>query len=53
LLEAVQAGALPRTALNVLPDLAETMTLTSICGLGQVALNPVPSVMKLSQEPRG
>jgi NADH:ubiquinone oxidoreductase subunit F (NADH-binding) len=47
LLEAVQAGALPRTALNVLPDLAETMTLTSICGLGQVALNPVLSVMKL------
>jgi formate dehydrogenase/NADH-quinone oxidoreductase subunit F len=47
LLEAVQAGLLPRTALDVLPHLAETMTLTSICGLGQVALSPVLSVMKL------
>ena len=50
LLEAVQAGKLPRTALDILPDLAETMTLTSICGLGQVALNPVLSVMKLQSE---
>lgn len=50
LLETVQAGALPRTALDILPDLAETMTLTSICGLGQVALNPVLSVMKLHGE---
>ena len=46
LLEGVQAGTLPRTALEVLPELGETMTLTSICGLGQVAVNPILSVMK-------
>jgi NADH:ubiquinone oxidoreductase subunit F (NADH-binding) len=46
LLDAVQAGTAPRAALDVLPDLAETMTLTSICGLGQVAVNPVLSVLK-------
>jgi NADH:ubiquinone oxidoreductase subunit F (NADH-binding)/NADH:ubiquinone oxidoreductase subunit E len=46
LLEQVQAGQATRQALDVLPDLGETMALTSICGLGQVALNPVLSVMK-------
>jgi formate dehydrogenase/NADH-quinone oxidoreductase subunit F len=51
-LEGVQTGTLPRTALDVLPELGETLTLTSICGLGQVALNPALSVMKLLGEPR-
>jgi NADH:ubiquinone oxidoreductase subunit F (NADH-binding)/NADH:ubiquinone oxidoreductase subunit E len=46
LLERVQAGKTARTGLALLPELAETMTLTSICGLGQVALNPILSVMK-------
>jgi formate dehydrogenase/NADH-quinone oxidoreductase subunit F len=46
LLDAVLAGKEPRAALAVLPELGETMTLTSICGLGQVALNPALSVMK-------
>ena len=46
-LDAVRTGAAPRTALDVLPDLAEALTLTSICGLGQVAVNPALSVMKL------
>ncbi|HJZ59645.1 MAG TPA: NADH-ubiquinone oxidoreductase-F iron-sulfur binding region domain-containing protein [Gemmataceae bacterium] len=46
LLEAVLTGSVPRTALDVLPELGETMTLTSICGLGQVAVNPVLSVLK-------
>ncbi len=46
LLEQVCAGKAPRTELQVLPDLGETMAQTSICGLGQVALNPVLSVMK-------
>ena len=46
LLEAVQAGTLPRTALDVLPELAETMTLTSICGLGQVAVSPALSLLR-------
>lgn len=46
LLEEVQAGKKDRTSLDVLPDLGETLALTSICGLGQVALNPILSVMK-------
>jgi len=46
ILERVQSGQADRKELSVLPELAETMTLTSICGLGQVALNPVVSVMK-------
>jgi len=50
LLDGVQAGMLPRTALDVLPELGEAMTLTSICGLGQVALNPALSAMKLLGE---
>jgi NADH:ubiquinone oxidoreductase subunit F (NADH-binding) len=29
-------------------DLAEVMRRTSICGLGQVALGPVSSVLKLA-----
>jgi NADH:ubiquinone oxidoreductase subunit F (NADH-binding) len=35
-----------RQPLDLLPELAETMALTSICGLGQVALNPIMSAMK-------
>ncbi len=47
LLDAVVAGTAPRTALEILPDLGETMSLTSICGLGQVAVAPALSVLKL------
>ncbi|HEV3203820.1 MAG TPA: NADH-ubiquinone oxidoreductase-F iron-sulfur binding region domain-containing protein [Gemmataceae bacterium] len=50
ILERVQSGQAERKELNVLPDLGETMTLTSICGLGQVALNPILSVMKYWRE---
>jgi NADH:ubiquinone oxidoreductase subunit F (NADH-binding) len=32
--------------LEILPDLAETMNQSSICGLGQVALNPILSAME-------
>jgi NADH:ubiquinone oxidoreductase subunit F (NADH-binding)/NADH:ubiquinone oxidoreductase subunit E len=46
LLERVQAGAADRRELEVLPELGETLALTSICGLGQVALNPILSVLK-------
>ena len=46
LLERVQTGQAERKELAVLPELGETMALTSICGLGQVALNPILSVMK-------
>jgi NADH:ubiquinone oxidoreductase subunit F (NADH-binding)/NADH:ubiquinone oxidoreductase subunit E len=45
LLERVQEGTADRRELAVLPELGETLMLTSICGLGQVALNPVLSVM--------
>lgn len=51
LLDAVLAGKAPRTALDVLPDLGETMALTSICGLGQVAVAPALSVLKLLERP--
>jgi NADH:ubiquinone oxidoreductase subunit F (NADH-binding)/NADH:ubiquinone oxidoreductase subunit E len=46
LLDNVQAGRQDRRSLEVLPGLGETMAMTSICGLGQVALNPILSVMK-------
>jgi NADH:ubiquinone oxidoreductase subunit F (NADH-binding) len=46
LLDGIQTGEKPRVTLDLLPDLGETLTQTSICGLGQVALNPVLSVMK-------
>jgi NADH:ubiquinone oxidoreductase subunit F (NADH-binding) len=46
LLERVQAGTAGRQELEVLPELAETLRLTSICGLGQVALNPIQSVLQ-------
>lgn len=36
--------------LQLLEDLAETMTQTSICGLGQVALDPILSVIKYFPE---
>jgi NADH:ubiquinone oxidoreductase subunit F (NADH-binding)/NADH:ubiquinone oxidoreductase subunit E len=45
ILERVQPRA-GRQELAILPDLAETLRLTSICGLGQVALNPIQSVLQ-------
>jgi NADH:ubiquinone oxidoreductase subunit F (NADH-binding)/NADH:ubiquinone oxidoreductase subunit E len=44
LLERCLAGHAERSELDILRDLSETMALTSICGLGQVALNPILSV---------
>lgn len=44
ILESVQAGA-SASQLGVLPDLGATLEQTSICGLGQVALNPVLSLL--------
>jgi len=46
LLEAVEDGKLPAQELQWLPQLAETLEQTSICGLGQVALNPILSMMR-------
>lgn len=45
LLEDVQSGIAPASQLDVLPQLGETLEQTSICGLGQVALNPVLSLL--------
>ena len=46
ILEHQQASAEPLAELGLLPELAETLEQTSICGLGQVALNPIMSLLK-------
>lgn len=46
LLDGMATGAVPRSRLSDLPELGATMEQTSICGLGQVALNPILSLMK-------
>ncbi len=46
ILEGVAAGDRANTELDLLPVLGETLEQTSICGLGQVALNPILSLMK-------
>jgi len=40
------ASRYERQNLPVVTELADTMSLASICGLGQVAANPLTSVMK-------
>jgi NADH:ubiquinone oxidoreductase subunit F (NADH-binding)/NADH:ubiquinone oxidoreductase subunit E len=44
------ARQFPRDGLGLVSELAETMSTTSICGLGQVAANPITSVMKHFRE---
>jgi NADH:ubiquinone oxidoreductase subunit F (NADH-binding)/NADH:ubiquinone oxidoreductase subunit E len=46
ILERVQSGEGDRTELDILPELGQVLRLTSICGLGQVALNPALSVLQ-------
>lgn len=46
LLEAVAAGEQPTAQLGFLDELHETLQESSICGLGQVALAPVLSMLK-------
>jgi NADH:ubiquinone oxidoreductase subunit F (NADH-binding) len=46
LLETVTRGAAPKDVFAPMDDLAQTLLLTSICGLGQVVPNPVASVLK-------
>jgi formate dehydrogenase len=46
LLDRVLEGSAGKEDLSLLADLDETLRLTSICGLGQVALNPATSVLK-------
>ncbi|MFQ5767514.1 MAG: NADH-ubiquinone oxidoreductase-F iron-sulfur binding region domain-containing protein [Acidobacteriota bacterium] len=46
ILEDLKAGRSSRAAVDLLAPLGETLLQTSICGLGQVALNPILSVMR-------
>jgi NADH:ubiquinone oxidoreductase subunit F (NADH-binding)/NADH:ubiquinone oxidoreductase subunit E len=46
ILEDLVAGRGNQAALALLPALGETLSLTSICGLGQVALNSILSVLR-------
>jgi NADH:ubiquinone oxidoreductase subunit F (NADH-binding)/NADH:ubiquinone oxidoreductase subunit E len=46
MLQGILAGRGNGTLQEVLPDLELTLAETSICGLGQVALNPVVSALK-------
>ena len=46
ILESVQSGSATTESLDILPELGETLEQTSICGLGQVALNPILSLMR-------
>jgi NADH-quinone oxidoreductase subunit F len=46
LARALLDGRFRRESLPLVHDLAGTMFLTSICGLGQVAANPITSVLK-------
>ena len=49
MLEAIQSGDADESALSLLPVLGETLEQTSICGLGQVALVPILSMLELDQ----
>ncbi|MBI4512729.1 MAG: NAD(P)H-dependent oxidoreductase subunit E [Gemmatimonadetes bacterium] len=46
MLEEILAGHGDDALLDALPALSETLARTSICGLGQVALNPLTSVLE-------
>ena len=46
LLERVRDGKGDGSELALLPELDEALRLTSICGLGQVVLNPATSVIE-------
>jgi NADH:ubiquinone oxidoreductase subunit F (NADH-binding) len=50
MIQAMLAGKFPAQELGRIGELAETMYLTSICGLGQVAANPITSVLKYFPE---
>jgi formate dehydrogenase beta subunit len=47
---AMLAGRFTRQSLPMVQELADTMTLASICGLGQVASNPLAYVIKFFPE---
>ena len=50
MLTSLRARAFRREELAVIGELADAMGITSICGLGQVAANPIMSVLKFFPE---
>jgi formate dehydrogenase beta subunit len=48
----LKTGGGPGEVNGEIPDLADVMRRTSICGLGQVALGPVMSVLRLAEDDR-
>jgi hypothetical protein len=46
--ELTRSGEQPADVDERIPELEETLRLISVCGLGQVALGPVLSVLRLS-----
>jgi NADH:ubiquinone oxidoreductase subunit F (NADH-binding) len=46
----ILGGKSERQQLTVIDDVSQAMTLASICGLGQVAANPITTVMKYFPE---
>ena len=46
ILEEIACGTRPASELSLLSELGETLEQTSICGLGQVALNPILSLIR-------
>ncbi|MCG3135653.1 MAG: hypothetical protein HMLKMBBP_03375 [Planctomycetes bacterium] len=46
IIDGVLAGRSDRAAFDAIPALDEALRLTSICGLGQVALNPLTSILR-------
>jgi NADH:ubiquinone oxidoreductase subunit F (NADH-binding) len=51
LVELLERGGAASDVDGRIDELEETMRLTSICGLGQVALGPVMSVLRMQREP--
>jgi NADH:ubiquinone oxidoreductase subunit F (NADH-binding) len=51
LVDVLEAGGSAAEVDERIDELEETLRLTSICGLGQVALGPVMSVLRMQREP--
>jgi len=51
LLEVLERGGSAADVDERIDELEETLRLTSICGLGQVALGPVMSVLRMQRDP--
>jgi NADH:ubiquinone oxidoreductase subunit F (NADH-binding) len=51
LVEVLERGGSAADVDERIDELEETLRLTSICGLGQVALGPVMSVLRMQRDP--